>query len=207
MRFIFTVLSVDKIKSLISLKEPYSVAGWIPNIVKTCLPVSSIVWVDGSPGIEAASFRVTPSVTLIFSGSTLPSSAARYRIFASLYGIQIKQLLIKYKNRQKFANNNNKKKLNYYKQECIPVGCVPPAAVAICCWGWCLPQCMLGYTPPRCWPGTPWVWARTPPSQTPQPPPGCGPRHPPARPPTSPLGLGLDTPTQPDPSTSPWVWA
>ena len=31
-----------------------------------------------------------------------------------------------------------------YIQECIPVGCVPPAAVAV---GGGLPQCMLGYTP------------------------------------------------------------
>ena len=39
------------------------------------------------------------------------------------------------------------------KQECIPVGCVPSATVAVC-WGGCLPQCMLGYhQPPR--PGTP----------------------------------------------------
>ena len=32
-------------------------------------------------------------------------------------------------------------------QECIPVGCVPSAAVAVC-WGGCLHQCMLGYTTP-----------------------------------------------------------
>ena len=38
------------------------------------------------------------------------------------------------------------------KQECIPVGCVPPAAVAVCRGG--LPQCMLGY-PPGCGPGDP----------------------------------------------------
>ena len=77
-----------------------------------------------------------------------------------------------------------------WKQECIPVGCVPPAAVAIC-WGeGCLRQCMLGYNPmglglgldptplglgldtspwcgpghpPRCWPGDP-----PPPDQTPK---------------------------------------
>ena len=45
------------------------------------------------------------------------------------------------------------------KQECIPVGCVPSAAVTargggvgggrgMSAWGRCLPQCMLGYTPP-----------------------------------------------------------
>ena len=59
-----------------------------------------------------------------------------------------------------------------FKQECIPVGCVPPAAGV-----GCLPQCMLGYPPgvgletppgqtPQC---LPWVWAwRPPPGQTPQ---------------------------------------
>ena len=67
------------------------------------------------------------------------------------------------------------------RQEYIPVGCVLPAAVAVC-WagGRCLPQCMLEYppgvgleTPPRCGPGdAPWVWAwRPPPGQTPQLPP------------------------------------
>ena len=56
----------------------------------------------------------------------------------------------------------------FVKQECIPVGCVLSAAVAICRGG--LPQCMLGYTP--------WAWAWTPPwADTP-----------------TPLGLGLDTP-------------
>ena len=39
------------------------------------------------------------------------------------------------------------------KPECIPVGCVLPSAVAIC-WGG-LPQCKLGYPPPRCGPGDP----------------------------------------------------
>ena len=37
-------------------------------------------------------------------------------------------------------------------QECIPVGCVLPAAVAFY-HGGCLPQCMLGYPPPKCGPG------------------------------------------------------
>ena len=53
------------------------------------------------------------------------------------------------------------------QQECIPIGCIPPVAVAVC-WagGVCLivPHCMLGYTPPQ-------VWAWRPPGQTPQPPP------------------------------------
>ena len=30
--------------------------------------------------------------------------------------------------------------LKYSQQECIPVGCVPTMAVAIICWGWCLPR-------------------------------------------------------------------
>ena len=38
------------------------------------------------------------------------------------------------------------------KQQSIPVGCIPPAAVAINWRG--LPQCMLGYTP-GCGPGDP----------------------------------------------------
>ena len=77
-----------------------------------------------------------------------------------------------------------------------PVGCIPPAAVAVC-WGEgvCLetpPRCETGDTP-GCGPGDPpgmgletippWVWAW---------------RHPP--------GVGLEPP-KPDASTSPWVWA
>ena len=72
------------------------------------------------------------------------------------------------------------------QQECIPVRCVPPTVVAVC-WG-DLPQCMLGYPPPRCGPGDP---------------PGCGPgetclkvwtwRPPRPHPSTSPLGVGLET--------------
>ena len=53
--------------------------------------------------------------------------------------------------------------LTNVKNECIPVGCVPPAAVAI---QGGLPQCMLGYTtPPGCGPGDPpQMWAWRPPS-------------------------------------------
>ena len=79
---------------------------------------------------------------------------------------------------------------NILVQECIPVGCIPPVAVAIC-WG-CLPQCMLGYIPrpgpgpeslgevmdtPQVWAWTPQVWAWTP-ARTPKLIPGSGPRHP-----------------------------
>ena len=77
------------------------------------------------------------------------------------------------------------------EQECIPVGCVPPAAVAIC-WGG-LPQCMLGYPAPV------WAWRhpqvlalRPPlPSQTPQFPLGVGLETPQARPLNFPPGCGL----------------
>ena len=41
------------------------------------------------------------------------------------------------------------------KQECIPVGCVPPAAVAVCWGSVCLSACW--DTPP-----SPQVWAWTP---------------------------------------------
>ena len=67
---------------------------------------------------------------------------------------------------RRFSNINEKK-------ECIPVGCVTSAAVAIC-WGeGCLPQCMLGYThTPGAWAWTPpWAWAWIPPMADPQPPP------------------------------------
>ena len=104
------------------------------------------------------------------------------------------------------------------KQECIPVGCVPSAAVDVCggavCRG-CLPR----HTPwadtslGRHFPGQTLPWADTPlgrhpqvdnypgqtppwadtPSHTPQLPPWFGPRHP------------LPT-SWPYPSTSPLVW-
>ena len=50
-------------------------------------------------------------------------------------------------------------------------------------WGGGLPQCMLGYIPPRCGPGDP---------------PWSVPGDPPGSVPGDPLGLGLGTP---------WVWA
>ena len=63
------------------------------------------------------------------------------------------------------------------KQECIPVGCVPPAAVAIR-WGVCFSACWdkapLAQTPQL----PSWVWAWRPPWPDPS---------------TSPLGVGLDT--------------
>ena len=71
------------------------------------------------------------------------------------------------------------------KQECIPVGCVPPAAVAVCLGGGggvCLSAC----------------WDTNAP--------GCGPGDPPRCEPGDPLGVGLETPPGCGPET-PRVWA
>ena len=61
------------------------------------------------------------------------------------------------------------------QQECIPIGCVPSAAVAVC-WGGVSASMYAGIHPPA-WAWTPWAWAcRTPPQ--PDPPtslPGYGP--------------------------------
>ena len=84
---------------------------------------------------------------------------------------------------------------NIGKQECIPVGCVSPAAAAVCLWGGgeCQSQCMLGYTPLGLGLDTPPKACG--PGHTPrcglEHPPGCGPGHPPGQ-----------TPQPP-----PWVWA
>ena len=57
----------------------------------------------------------------------------------------------------------------HFEQECIPVGCLPPAAVAVCwVWAWRSPGCGPGdppwvwtLRPPRCRPGDPpWIPAR-----------------------------------------------
>ena len=101
--------------------------------------------------------------------------------------------------------------------ECIPVGCLPPAAVDVHLGvlGVCLSACW--DTPPWAWawtpqawgldtplgvawtplgpgPGHPWAWAWTPPTRPITLPLGLGLDIPPARPSTSPLDLGLDTP-------------
>ena len=85
------------------------------------------------------------------------------------------------------------------EQECIPVGCVLAAAVAI--GG--VPQCMLGYTPwVWAWrphpPGvaleTPKVWVWRSPRCEPGEPPRCGPADPPR--------CGPGDPARPDPSAS-----
>ena len=83
----------------------------------------------------------------------------------------------------------SKQTLINLKQECIPVGCVPPAAVAV--WGVCLSAC---------WDTPPWVWAWRP---------SLG-----VVLYMTLLGVGLEAPwvwawrpLWPDPSTSPWVWA
>ena len=70
------------------------------------------------------------------------------------------------------------------KQECIPVGYIPPTAVAVCWWGVCLSAC---WDTTRCGPGdtSPQVWAWRPP------PPRCGSGDPPGQ----------------TPQLPPWVWA
>ena len=90
-----------------------------------------------------------------------------------------------------------KKKLRIRKhkteQECIPVGCVPPAAVAV--GGVCLSAC---WDPPWVWtwrpPPPPGMGLETPPGQTPQLGPGdlqgmLGYHHPPWRPATRHAGI------------------
>ena len=63
-------------------------------------------------------------------------------------------------------------------------------------WGGGLPQCMLGYIPPRCGPGDPpWVWAWRPPWVCAWRPPGSGPGDP--------LGLGLEIPLGQTPQLPP----
>ena len=107
----------------------------------------------------------------------------------------------------------------YFRQECIPVGCIPPTAVAVC-WGGVSASVHAGIHTPRCGPGdptsqtpqpppwvwawwppwpdpstSPWFWAWRPPSARPiNFPPGCGPGDPTlARPINLPLGVGLET--------------
>ena len=78
------------------------------------------------------------------------------------------------------------------RQGCIPVGCVPSAAVAVCWWG-VSASVHTGIHPPGPGPGHPPGLAWTPPGlglDTPQ----AWPGHPLAWAWTSPLGLGLDTP-------------
>ena len=75
------------------------------------------------------------------------------------------------------------------KQECIPVGCLPPAAVAVSRGG--LPEYMLGHPQVWVW-RPPWVWAWRPPRPDPS---------------TSALGVGLETPPGQTPEVPPWVWA
>ena len=73
------------------------------------------------------------------------------------------------------------------KQECIPVGCVPPAAVAIFCVG-VSASVHAGIHPPGTGPGDPL-------GVGPVTPPGVGlETSPPARSPNLPLGVGLETP-------------
>ena len=75
---------------------------------------------------------------------------------------------------------------NISKQECIPVGCVPSAAVAACLGGGSASMHAGIHPPPG--PGPP--------------PPGPGPGDSPARPPNLPPGMDLETPP-PDPQSPP----
>ena len=88
----------------------------------------------------------------------------------------------------------------WYQQECIPVGCVPPAAVAMCWCGGGSASVHAGI-PPGCGPGDP-------PGCEPGDPLGCGLGDPPRPDPSiSPLGVGLETPQGQTPQHPPWVWA
>ena len=78
----------------------------------------------------------------------------------------------------------NKKDLcspkNFFNKECIPVGCIPPAAVAVH-WGVCLSAC---------WDTPPWVWAWSSPRVWAW----------------SPLGVGLDPPRCGSGAPQGWAW-
>ena len=79
---------------------------------------------------------------------------------------------------------------HHYKQECIPVGCIPSAAVAISPRG-VLPQCMLGCPPPL---------EQTPPGSRP---PGQTPPPQEQTPPRPGTPLGADPPNQAPPEQTP----
>ena len=109
----------------------------------------------------------------------------------------------------------------YSQTKCTPVGCIPPAAVAIC-WRGVSASVHAGIPPLRCGPGDP-------PGCGPGDPPRCGPGDPPgsglgdalgmglqppqgvsletpqARPLNFPLGCGPGDPPKPDLSTPPPV--
>ena len=76
------------------------------------------------------------------------------------------------------------------EQECIPVGCVPPAAVNVC-WGRSA-SVHVGIHPPRTWTPKVWVWRPT--NQTLNPHWVLAWRPPLTRPLNLPLGEGLETP-------------
>ena len=85
---------------------------------------------------------------------------------------------------------------NCAQQECIPVGCVLPAAVAVTGGRGGL-HTPLGADPPEQIPleqAPPWEQTPPPPEQSPL---GAG----------TLLGVGLETPQARSPSTSPWLWA
>ena len=105
------------------------------------------------------------------------------------------------------------------KQECIPVGCIPPAAVAVC-WGavylsayWDNHPSGVGLEIPLgVGPETPLgvgletpldVGLETPQARPLNLPPGCGPGDPPGLTPQLPPGCRPGNPPRPDPSNSP----
>ena len=94
-----------------------------------------------APGIHSLRSRLYLLKTCLFSSS-------KTQIWRDLSG------LMYLRSTQCFSFSLNAYiPLTNVKKECIPVGCVPPAAVAI---QGGLPQCMLGYTtPPGCGPGDP----------------------------------------------------
>ena len=109
-----------------------------------------------------------------------------------LFALTLKAYSHQAKVREK-AKKINEQGKQIEEQECIPVGCVPPTAVAVCWGDICLSACW--DTPPWAWVWTPpWAWAWTPRAWTP---PKCGHGHPPC--------VGLDTwpPSQP-PQLPPW---
>ena len=96
-------------------------------------------------------------------------------------------------------------------QECIPVGCVLPAAVAVC-WGGGVSASVHVGIPPGVGLETPLVWAWRPPcvglEGVAWRPSGCGPGDPPDHTPQPPsLGCGPRDPPGQTPQLPPWVWA
>ena len=65
--------------------------------------------------------------------------------------------------------------VNFRIQECIPVGCIPPAAVAICWRVSASVYAGIQPFPPPAWTWTPTLWCQLGPPVWAATPPGCGP--------------------------------